>query len=94
MKNTERKIAIAAAIIVMACMLLIIFAPTANAQKLQTSKEYHDQLQKENSWGNYQTSYKKVMLSNAKATRKQKREQKQADKQRQKFFARLERIKG
>lgn len=94
MKTTERKIAIASAIIVMACMLLTIFAPRANAQKMQTSKEYHDKLQKENSWENYQSNYKKLMLSNAKESRKQKREQKQADKQRQKFLARIERIKG
>ena len=80
-------------------MLLIIFQPiSANAQvkpkKMETGKEYHLRLQKQNSWQNYQATYKKAMLENAKEARKQRKAKEKAEKDRQRFFARIERIKG
>lgn len=69
-------------------------AQTITPEKYETGKEYHIRLQRQNSWENYQATYRKTMLANAKEASKQKKEQAKAIKQRQKFLARIERIKG
>lgn len=94
MKNTERKIAIAAAIIVMACMLLIIFAPFANAQK--SAKQYHAKLQKEYSFENRMKNNKAFTISSAKdnlkMAKKNARKERSKDRKIAKIRAKREQI--
>lgn len=97
MKNRQevpKLLAYSVIALIVVCLLIAIFAPSASAQKMQSGKEYHEKLQKSNSWENYQGNYRKAMLSNAKETRKQQQEKQRIEKDRAKFFARLERIKG
>ena len=93
--EVHRKLFIGVSILMLILMSLITFKSEAQVIKLknQTSKEYHQGLQKQMSWENYQNTYKDQMMKNAKETRKVRREQEQADKMRQRFFAKLERIK-
>lgn len=59
-------------------------------KKMESGKEYHLRLQKENSWENYQNNRVKA----AKATRKAKSQQLQARKQEDKIRAKIRRIEG
>jgi hypothetical protein len=93
-KEVIRELALIGIVIMATMILVILFGPKAEAQsKKLTGKEYHIQLQKENSWENYQANYKKTMLSNAKDARKDKRKKEKANRKNDRFFARLEKIK-
>lgn len=54
----------------------------------------HAKLQKSVEWPNYQANWKKVELEKAKEIRKIEKERAKEAKDRRKFFAKLERIKG
>lgn len=62
--------------IIIVCLLIIIFSPQANAQSFRkmTGKEYHDKLQKQNSWENYRSTRLKKAKEYAKANRHQSKE--------------------
>ena len=75
-QEVPRPFALTIIAIMIVCLLIIIFSPRAQAQSLRkmTSKEYHDQLQKQNSWENYQCNRVKQAKAYPKANRKQSKE--------------------
>ena len=98
-QEVPRTFAVAVLVAMAICILLILLGGyQAHAQvkpkKMETSKDYHVRLQKQNSWATYQGTYKAKMIDTAKSIRKQRKEQEQAEKERQKFLARIERIKN
>lgn len=85
----ENKIKLLAAILIFIAMGLVTFDLMAQSQ----AKE-HTKLQKSVEWENYQATWKKVELEKAKEIRKINKEREKEIKDRQRFFAKLERIKG
>ena len=62
--------------LIIVCLLITIFSQKANAQSLRkmTGKEYHDKLQKQNSWENYRSTRLKKAKEYAKINRQQSKE--------------------
>lgn len=75
-QEVPRTFALTIIALIIVCLLITIFSQQANAQSLRkiTSKEYHDKLQKQNSWENYQCNRIKQAKAFAKANRKQSKE--------------------
>jgi hypothetical protein len=102
MKNRQevsKPLALSIIALIVICLLIAIFAPVASAQSIKPKKgemasAYHFRLQKHNSWETYQATYKSKMLLQAKELKKQKQEQSKQLKERQRLFARIERMKG
>lgn len=89
----KKRIKIGNMIILIGALIIIGIASAEAQVRKSTSVEYHQNLQKEMSWENYQDNYKKNMLAQAKATGKAKKETEKREKKGQRFVARLERIK-
>ena len=72
-QEVPRPLAITVIAIMIVCLLIIIFSPRAEAQSFRkmTGKEYHDKLQKQNSWENYRSTRLKRAKAYAKANRDQ-----------------------
>ena len=68
--------------LIIVCLLIVIFSPRAEAQSLRkmTGKEYHDKLQKENSWENYRSNRLNKAKEYAKANKQQVAIARQEDK--------------
>ena len=75
-QEVPRPFALTIIAIMIICLLIIIFSPRAEAQSLRkmTGKEYHDKLEKQNSWENYQCNRVKQAKAYAKANRQQSKE--------------------
>ena len=72
-QEVPRKLALTIITIMIVCLLIVIFQPIARGQSLRkmTGKEYHDKLQKENSWENYRANRLKNAKEYAKANKQQ-----------------------
>lgn len=81
-QEVPRKLALTIIAIMIVCLLIVIFQPIANAQSLRkmTGKEYHDKLQKQNSWENYRETRLKKAKEYAKANRDQVAHARQEEK--------------
>lgn len=86
-QTVPKKLAIA----ILAVLFVVISATQLQAQSDQA--KYHAKLQKEYSWENYQSTWKKNEMANAKEFRKAKKDKAKEIKDRQKFFARIERMR-
>lgn len=75
-QEVPRPFALSVIALIIVCLLIVIFSPRAEAQSLRkmTGKEYHDKLQKQNSWENYRCNRLKQAKAYAKANRKQSKE--------------------
>lgn len=81
-QEVPRPFALSVIALIIVCLLIVIFSPRANAQSLRkmTGKEYHDKLQKENSWENYLSNRLKKAKEYAKANKQQLAIARQEDK--------------
>ena len=75
-QEVPRPFALSVIALIIVCLLIVIFSPRADAQSLRkmTSKEYHDKLQKQNSWENYQCHRVKKAKEYSKVNRQQSKE--------------------
>lgn len=74
-QEVPRNFALTVIAIMAVLMLIILFQIPAQAQvKKSTSLEYHQKLQKENSWENYRKSRLKKAKKHAKENRKNQKE--------------------
>lgn len=75
-QEVPRKLALTIIAIMIVCLLIVIFQPIARGQSLwkMTDREYHDKLQKQNSWQSYQANRLKKAKAYAKANRQQSKE--------------------
>lgn len=80
------------AIAILAILFVAISAAQLMAQSPQAKE--HSKLQKSVEWPNYQANWKKVELAKAKEVKKINKERSKEAKDRQRFFAKLERIKN
>jgi hypothetical protein len=90
--EVNRKLALVTTIVMFICMLIISFQGQAQVKpkRMETSKAYHDRLQKANSWETYQSNRIKA----AKAVRKAKNEQSALAKREERIRQRIRRIEG
>ena len=81
-QEVPRPFALSVIALIIVCLLIVIFSPRADAQSLRkmTGKEYHDKLQKENSWENYRATRLKKAKEYAKANKQQLAIARQEDK--------------
>lgn len=81
-QEVPRPFALSIIALIIVCLLIVIFSPMAKAQSLRkmTGKEYHDKLQKENSWENYLSNRLKKAKEYAKANKQQLAIARQEDK--------------
>lgn len=93
-QEVPRKFALTVIALMAIAILIILCQPRANAQvrprKMETGKMYHDRLQKQNSWENYQAN----RLKSAKARAKAKKQQEADRKKEVRLQARIRRIEG
>lgn len=80
-------------LIVLAILFIMIFMVTFDLMAQSPQAQDHAKLQKSVEWSNYQATWKKVELEKAKEIRKTNKERAKEVKSRQRFFAKLERIK-
>ena len=75
-QEVPRPFALSVIALIIVCLLIIIFTQKANAQLLRkmTGKEYHDKLQKQNSWEEYQSNRLKKAKEYSKLNRHQSKE--------------------
>lgn len=81
-QEVPRPFALSVIALIIVCLLIVIFSPRAKAQSLRkmTSKEYHDKLQKHNSWENYRATRLKKAKEYSKANKQQVAIARQEDK--------------
>lgn len=91
-----KKLALAVLAVMFLCMLSITIAKaqtTPYSKPTVSQARQHSKLQKSVEWQNYQANWKKIELQKAKEIRKINKEQDKEAKDRQRFFAKLERIR-
>lgn len=81
-QEVPRPFALSVIALIIVCLLIVIFSPRSEAQSLRkmTGKEYHDKLQKENSWENYRATRLKKAKEYAKVNKQQVAIARQEDK--------------
>ena len=90
--EVNRKLALVTTIVMFICMLIISFQGQAQVKprKMESGKEYHLRLQKQNSWETYQSN----RLKSAKDSKKAKKEQSALARREEKLRAKIRRIEG
>ena len=94
-QEVPRPLAIGVIVAIAIMLLIIIFAPQVKAQtfgKPSNGTKFSRSLQAQNSWGNYQASYRKEMIRDAKESRKASRNQRRLEIDRQRFLAKIEKV--
>lgn len=92
-----KKLALSILAVMLLCMLSITIAQaqtTPYSKSIVSQAKQHSKLQKSVEWQNYQANWKKIEMQKAKEIRKINKERDKETKDRQRFFAKLERIKG